>query len=89
MSRSPIPGNKIDKFQKSWKQICIYGFSRKSLLEFSKRSSKTKLEEQEDIEILRFLELGYEVQMIKLKGNSIAVDTPEDVERVKLVLEND
>jgi 3-deoxy-manno-octulosonate cytidylyltransferase (CMP-KDO synthetase) len=89
MSRSPIPGNKIDKFQKSWKQICIYGFSRKSLLDFSNRSKKTELEEQEDIEILRFLEMGYEVQMIKLKGDSIAVDTPEDVERVKLALEND
>lgn len=88
MSRSPIPGNKSDKFQKSWKQICIYGFPRKALLDFSKRSSKTELEKQEDIEILRFLEMGYEVQMIKLKGNSIAVDTPEDIERVKFVLEN-
>lgn len=89
MSRSSIPGNKNDKFQKSWKQICIYGFSRKSLLEFSKRSSKTELEEQEDIEILRFLEMGHEVQMIPLRGNSIAVDTPEDVERVRLMLEDD
>lgn len=89
MSRSPIPGNKSDKFQKSWKQICIYGFSRKALLDFSKRSKKTELEEQEDIEILRFLEMGYDVKMIKLNGNSIAVDTPEDVERVKIVLEND
>lgn len=89
MSRSPIPGNKIDKFQKSWKQICIYGFSKKSLLDFSKKTFKSELEEQEDIEILRFLEIGYEVQMIKLTGNSIAVDTPEDVERVKSMLEND
>ena len=89
MSRSPIPGNKGDKFQKSWKQICIYGFSRNALLDFSKKSKKTELEEQEDIEILRFLEMGYEVKMIKLIGNSIAVDTSEDVERVKLFLEND
>jgi len=89
MSRAPIPGNKTNIFQKSWKQICIYGFSRNALKDFSERSRKTELEEQEDIEILRFLEMGYEVNMIKLIGNSVAVDTPEDVERVKSILEND
>src|SRR6056297_3099677 len=31
MSRAPIPGNKSNIFQKSWKQICIYGFSRNAL----------------------------------------------------------
>jgi 3-deoxy-manno-octulosonate cytidylyltransferase (CMP-KDO synthetase) len=40
----------------------------------------------EDLEILRFLELGYEVRMIPLSPDSIAVDVPEDVERVKLKL---
>ena len=40
----------------------------------------------EDLEILRFLELGYEVRMIPLSSDSIAVDVPEDVERVKLKL---
>ena len=89
MSRAAIPGNKAGKFRKSWKQICIYGFSRKSLSDFSNRAKKTELEEQEDIEILRFLEMGYEVNMIKLIGNSIAVDTPEDVDRVKSILGND
>lgn len=89
MSRSPIPGNKMGAFRKSWKQICIYSFPREILFDFAKRSKKSELEEQEDIEILRFLEMGYEVNMMKLIGNSLAVDTPEDVERVKSILEND
>ncbi len=45
--------------------------------------SKTTLENIEDIEILRFLEMGFEVQMVEMIGDSIAIDVPEDVEKVK------
>lgn len=82
MSRSPIPGNKGGKFIKSYKQVCIYAFPKEALLDFSNQKSKTLLEELEDIEILRFLELGYEVKMIQLSKDSIAVDVPEDIEKV-------
>ena len=44
--------------------------------------SKTPLEEIEDIEILRFLEMGIEVRMVEVSSSSIAVDHPEDVEKV-------
>jgi 3-deoxy-manno-octulosonate cytidylyltransferase (CMP-KDO synthetase) len=44
------------------------------------------LEEAEDIEILRFLEMGFEVQMIALNSPAIAVDVPEDVARVEAAL---
>jgi len=83
ISRSPIPGNKQNEFVKSWRQICIYAFTKKALLVFVKENKKTPLENEEDIEILRFLELGYEVRMIPLSSDSIAVDIPEDIERVK------
>lgn len=83
MSRSPIPGNKKNSFIKSWKQICIYAYSKEALKLFSDSKSKGMLEGLEDIEILRFLELGKEVQMIEVKGNSLAVDTPNDLEKVK------
>jgi len=88
MSRSPIPGNKEGEFKKAWKQICIYGFPKEALNTFAKHKSKTELESVEDIEILRFLESGFEVSMVELSGTSIAVDTPEDVEKVKKVLDN-
>lgn len=88
MSRSPIPGNKNGDFQVSWRQICVYGFPKKSLADFTSCSHKTPLEKEEDIEILRFLELGYEVRMIPLSDNSVPVDTPEDIEKVKDILNN-
>ena len=86
MSRSPIPGNKNAVFQKAWRQVCVYAFPKVTLKKFKKQAKKTLLEAEEDIEILRFLELGYEVRMIPLSVDSISVDMPEDVERVKLKL---
>ena len=88
MSRSPIPGNKKNEFRKSWRQICVYGFPKEALTEFSKQKNKTPLEHEEDIEILRFLELGYEVLMIKLSTDSIAVDTTKDAEKVRTYLKD-
>lgn len=82
MSRAPIPANKNDKFEKAYRQICIYGFPKKSLKAFQSHVVKTPVEEIEDIEILRFLELGYEVRMIEMSSDSIAVDNPADVEKV-------
>jgi 3-deoxy-manno-octulosonate cytidylyltransferase (CMP-KDO synthetase) len=88
MSRSPIPGNKTGKFKISWRQICVYAFPRKALFDFTESPGKTPLEELEDLEILRFLELGYSVRMIQLSPDSIAVDTPEDVNKVLDFLKN-
>lgn len=82
MSRAPIPATKDDRFMKGWRQVCIYGFTPAALEVFSRNPKKTKLEEIEDIEILRFLEAGVQVKMIPLSSESIAVDVPEDVGRV-------
>ncbi len=82
MSRAPIPGNKKNEFVKSWRQICIYSFPKEALLDFTQQKQKKELEQEEDIEILRFLEMGYDVRMIELSTDSIAIDTPEDVEKV-------
>jgi len=86
MSRAPIPGTKDNSFQFSRKQICVYSFPRKALADFAKNGGKTPHEEVEDIEILRFAEMGWEVQMIELSGTSIAVDTPEDLEWVRSIM---
>lgn len=86
MSRAAIPANKQFGFEKAWKQVCIYAFPKDSLMAFS-TSQKTPLEAIEDIEVLRFLELGYSVQMISLSGKSIAVDVPEDIQKVETYLD--
>ncbi|PIB37133.1 3-deoxy-manno-octulosonate cytidylyltransferase [Reichenbachiella sp. 5M10] len=82
MSRSPIPGNKKNEFNSAYKQICIYAFPKGILEKFARANDKSFLEGIEDIEILRFVEMGDSVQMIELLGDSIAVDTPEDVNKV-------
>ena len=86
MSRAPIPANKNGSFERAWKQICIYAFSREHLERFAAVSRKGPLEEIEDIEILRFMEMGVEVSLVELDSTSMAVDTPEDLEKVERAL---
>lgn len=83
MSRCPAPFNKSGKESiKYYKQVCVYGFTREALFEF-KNYPKTCNERYEDIEILRFIDLGYKVKMIKTDSSSIAVDAPEDILKVE------
>ena len=42
----------------------------------------------EDIEILRFIENGYKVQYIEVDSDTVAVDTPNDLERVREIVAN-
>lgn len=84
MSRSVIPGSKSYTWKKDYfrKQVCIYAFNQDELHLFESYGGKTQIEECEDIEILRFLDLGIQIKMIEAKHTSIAVDSPSDVERV-------
>lgn len=86
MSRAPIPTSKTHDFTKAWRQVCAYAFPKTALEKFSLSTSKTPLEAIEDIEILRFLELGWEVRMIPMSEVSVAVDNPEDVARAETVI---
>lgn len=85
-SRAGIPTTKKNEFKIAWRQVCLYSLPYKSLQIFSKFRRKTKLESIEDCELLRFLELGLEVQMIKMSNKSIAVDTKSDLKRVTRLL---
>ncbi len=86
MSRSPVPGNKEGEFSKAWKQVCAYAFPKKYLKIFSAYKKKTPLEEIEDIEILRFVELGINVKMLSMSNKSIPVDFLDDVKKVENAL---
>ncbi|MDA0119784.1 3-deoxy-manno-octulosonate cytidylyltransferase [Vibrio sp. T11.5] len=88
MSRASIPTTKKLEFSKASKQVCIYSFPKEALKVFASVKQKTFVESIEDIEILRFLELGYDVRMIEVSSASIAVDFPEDVSRVEEVISN-
>jgi 3-deoxy-manno-octulosonate cytidylyltransferase (CMP-KDO synthetase) len=85
MSRALLPGFKNEKSAPARyaKQVCIYGFDLKQLSKYREFGRKTTLEDHEDIEILRFLELGDDVFMYECSPGSLAVDVPEDIDKVE------
>jgi 3-deoxy-manno-octulosonate cytidylyltransferase (CMP-KDO synthetase) len=83
MSRSGIPQTKTGKYQFGYKQVCIYAFSKEQLAFFYSNKIKTRHEQVEDIEILRFLESDYMVDMVEVEAGSLAVDVPNDVNAVE------
>ena len=87
MSRAPIPYLKAHGGRAVYRrQVCIYAFSPEELKGFAEHGRKSRLEEPEDIEILRFLDLGIPVRMVEVSGASVAVDVPEDIARVEQLL---
>lgn len=86
MSRAPIPMAKDGTLAGGWKQVCVYAIPRSALERFAARGEKTPAESIEDIEILRFVEMGVPVRMIEMRGGVVAVDTPEDVARAERAL---
>ena len=88
ISRSVIPGTKKKLEGDYYKQVCIYAFNKKQLYHFSKQKTKSSIEYIEDIEILRFFELGIKIKMVKLNSNSVAVDEKSDVKKAEKVLKS-
>lgn len=68
------------------KHIGLYVYRREYLLEFTKLA-QTRLEKLEMLEQLRALESGAKIKVVEAAANSIGVDTAEDFERVKKILE--
>ena len=87
-SRAAIPTTKALQFVRASRQIGMYAFTGHALSMFALQGSKTPHEELEDIEILRFVEMGMTVRMIQVDSVGIAIDTPEDLERAKQFLQS-
>jgi len=87
LSRSPIPGSKSGEFDTALRQVGLYAYSRLALEYFGVGSSKSPLEEVEDIEILRLIENGISVNAVFVSSPGPAIDTPEDLERARRMLE--
>ena len=88
ISRQAIPGFKEKKNEPEvyYKQVCIYAFNRKELIEYGNYGHKSILEQFEDIEVLRFLEWGKIIRLVQTSPGSLAVDEPKDVEKVEAAL---
>lgn len=88
-SREPIPSNK--KWTKDLpmkKQICIIPHRRDFLLKFNSLTP-TPLEQIESVDMMRVLEHGFNVKMVPTKYEAYSVDTPEDLTKVELIMEQD
>lgn len=89
-SREPIPTSENQPWSKipTYKQVCIIPFRRETLQRYAKLDP-TPLEEAESIDMLRFLEHGYDVHLAETQHRTQAVDRPEDRDRVENLLEDD
>lgn len=87
-SRSPVPycRNYPDqewiRHHTYYKHIGIYGYRTNALLEIA-QLPKTKLEITESLEQLRWIENGYKIKAQLTSFESIAIDTPDDLLRLK------
>ena len=61
---------------------------QKALEIFTQRQDKTPLEKIEDLELLRFIEIGEKIKMISLSDTAISVDNPKDILKVENKLNN-
>jgi 3-deoxy-manno-octulosonate cytidylyltransferase (CMP-KDO synthetase) len=87
-SRSPLPyPRRPDVAEDLWKlHLGIYGFRRDALSTFV-NLSPSPLERAEALEQLRALENGLDVLVLDAPHGAFGVDTPEDLEHVKQLLE--
>tara|TARA_Y100000294_G_C8551129_1_gene335339 strand:+ start:372 stop:1121 length:750 start_codon:yes stop_codon:yes gene_type:complete len=84
-SRSKIPFAKFNKKINIKKQVCIIPFRRDFLIKYNKMKP-TSLEKIESIDMLRILESGYKLFLVKTKYFSHAVDKKKDLLKVEKYL---
>lgn len=81
-SRSPIPYPKGRLDFDYFKFLGVGIFSKYALQVFND-TSRSKLEQIEECDLLRFIERGIKVKMIKVNCESLSVDTLKDLEVVR------
>jgi len=90
-SRSPIPyvrdwpQEEWLERQAFWGHIGVYGYRRSVLSKYAELPA-SPLQKAESLEQLRFLEAGYSIYAVETTYRSIAVDTLEDLEKVRQIM---
>ena len=85
MSRSAIPHPKSSmEFQyKKHLGVLLYNYEA---LKFFSETKRDRIESIEDINELRFIENGKKIKMIEVNAETLSVDTPKDLEKVKSII---
>ncbi|MBQ9253514.1 MAG: 3-deoxy-manno-octulosonate cytidylyltransferase [Bacteroidales bacterium] len=90
-SRSIVPFNRDEDLKSLvekgvyFKHIGIYAYLPKVLHEIT-LLEKSTLEQTESLEQLRWLENGYHINVMESEFDSIGVDTPQDLEHIKQII---
>ncbi|TDX86984.1 3-deoxy-manno-octulosonate cytidylyltransferase [Epilithonimonas xixisoli] len=85
-SRSMIPFHRELSYDvKYYKHIGVYAFRKEALIKFSSLEM-TPMEISEKLEQLRYLENGMKIKMVETDFVGIGIDTPEDLEKAKLLI---
>lgn len=71
-----------------FKHIGLYGYTKDFLFTY-KNLPLSSLEKTEKLEQLRVLEEGFRIKVIETKFDTVGVDTPEDLEKVRACLERE
>ena len=82
LTRSDAPYNFRKKNNKMFKHLSIISFKPNALKKFA-NSKRGNLEEIEDVELLRALEIGLKIKTFSLKGNSFSIDTPKNLKEFR------
>ena len=85
-SRSKIPYERNIGIAKFYKHIGIYGYKRESLFKMTK-FPQPEIEQAESLEQLRALYNGMKIKTAVVKYNSIGIDTIEDLNSFKKLVE--
>ena len=87
-SRSVIPFHRETSYDVNYfKHIGVYAFRKEALLKFAQLEMQP-LEISEKIECIRYLEYGMKIKLIETEFVGVGIDTPEDLEKAKLILKN-
>lgn len=84
-SRSPIPYD-LSGEAVHYKHPGLYGYRREFLLAYSDLPVGP-LERAERLEQLRAIENGHKIRVVETEYESVGVDTPQDLERVRRMME--
>lgn len=86
-SRSLIPyPREINVGVRYMKHVGVYAFRKQALLAFAQLPMRP-LEASEKLEQLRYLEYGKRIRMVETTHVGIGIDTPEDLEKARLLWE--
>ncbi len=87
-SRSPIPYARDYPSASYLKHIGVYAYRREVLANYAKLPQPI-IEQSEKLEQLRLLAAGYVIRAYTVSPTSAGVDTPECLEKVRLLIEGD